>query len=211
MEIELKYDMTREISISDLIIAIEKIVGLKCDNKGQELMTAYYFDTTKYDLIKAGYAVRIRKESNQWIGTVKTSGKSENGLHKRDEHNCIIAEKLMDFSHINIELLKDIEVYSALKEIAKKKKLVQLFKSEIKRDKIIAEYKSTKIEIVFDRGAVISGQDESLINEIELELLSGNEKDLIELGSKLARLLALKPSDISKFGRGLNLVGYDEK
>jgi triphosphatase len=63
------------------------------------------------------------------------------------------------------------------------------------------------MEISLDRGKIIAGGGEDPVCELEIELYSGSQDDLKELGEALAGEYGLKPEERSKFARGLRLLG----
>ena len=61
-------------------------------------------------------------------------------------------------------------------------------------------------ELSVDKGEVRVGEKSAPILELEIELFSGEEADMIALGNSLAEKYGLEASNISKFKRGLDLM-----
>ena len=50
-------------------------------------MSAIYFDTRDSILARSGMSLRIRREGEHSVLSIKNKGITENGLHRRDENN----------------------------------------------------------------------------------------------------------------------------
>ena len=67
------------------------------------------------------------------------------------------------------------------------------------------------IELAFDQGEIFTAlgdkttEKKLFINEIELELVSGDEQALFELSKKLITIIPMQPSNLSKAARGYSL------
>ncbi|MBR1990141.1 MAG: inorganic triphosphatase, partial [Firmicutes bacterium] len=62
-------------------------------------------------------------------------------------------------------------------------------------------------ELSVDKGEVRAGEKSAPILELEIELFSGEEADMAVIGETLAEKYGLQASNISKFKRGLDLIG----
>ena len=56
------------------------------DNRRSKL-SAIYFDTRDSILVCSGMSLRIRREGEHSVLSIKNKGITENGLHRRDENN----------------------------------------------------------------------------------------------------------------------------
>src|SRR5262245_58923527 len=50
-----------------------------------EQLKAVYYDTPHLDLSRQGAALRVRREGDRWIQTLKWAGEAVSGLHRRNE------------------------------------------------------------------------------------------------------------------------------
>lgn len=64
--------------------------------------------------------------------------------------------------------------------------------------------------VSLDIGTILTDTATAPITELEIELYSGDEDDMISLGRELASKYNLIPENKSKFQRGLELLGVIE-
>jgi inorganic triphosphatase YgiF len=164
-----------------------------------------YFDTPALDLKQRRMAVRERLADEQWLLTVKTAGKSENGLSRRQEWEAPTAPGALDFA----TLIDNADLATSL--MALRAELKPLFRTDFERHSWVLTHDSASIEVALDQGHItVPGTTLSEgILELELELLSGSEAALHALADALRHAhsgaIALTPSDASKAQRGLAL------
>jgi len=172
--------------------------------KAQHLLNTY-FDTPALDLKQRRMAVRERLAGDQWLLTVKTAGKSENGLSRRQEWEAPTTPGALDFA----ALVDDAELAASL--MALRAELKPLFRTDFERHSWVVSYAEARVEVALDSGHVtVPGTAlNEVILELELELLSGPESALHALANALRQsprgAVALTPSDASKAQRGLAL------
>ena len=205
MEIELKY-LVDDPSKFDQIFADEIITTIK-DQKEEEIipMHAVYYDTPDRRLLDRMYAVRIRKEGELFIGTLKWGGTSVNGLHRREEINIPIpAEELAN--GLDFRLFEPSDQYEVLRELIGDQKLEPLVEMKFDRRQIRLDSGASISMFSADEGVIRGKGKEVPISEIEIELFSGEEADIVALGEKICAKYDLKPGESSKFARGLALL-----
>ena len=61
-------------------------------------------------------------------------------------------------------------------------------------------------ELSIDVGKIICGENTAPISEMEIELYSGDEEDMIALGQRISAKYDLLAEDRSKYKRGLDLI-----
>ena len=172
--------------------------------KVQRLLNTY-FDTPALDLKQRRMAVRERLAGDQWLLTVKTAGKSENGLSRRQEWEGPTTPGALDFA----ALVDDPELAHLLMGL--RSNLKPLFRTDFERHSWVLSYAGASIEVALDHGHItVPGTDLSeVILELELELLSGPDTALHVLAEALRQTtqgtIALTPSDTSKAQRGMAL------
>lgn len=200
-ETEIKLRVSRE-----TLAALRDHPLLKKRNKSgwerRELFNQYY-DTPSRDLAQAKVALRLRRDGEQIIQTLKTRGQSVAGLSERNEWDWYLSKAKLD-----LKKLDDSCWPASLAELDKKQ-LLPLFTTDFIRDKAEIAWgrgkARTVIEAALDLGKVIAGEGEEEICELELELRQGEPAALLELACELAADLALMPCDISKAERGYRL------
>lgn len=200
-ETEIKLRVSRE-----TLAALREHPLLKKRNKsGWERLELFnqYFDTPERDLANAKVALRLRRDGDAIIQTLKTRGQSVAGLSERNEYNWDLAKAKLDIKKLDGECwpeqLADLD----------KKTIKPLFTTDFVREKAEIAWGRGKtkvvIEAALDLGNVIVGKQKEEICELELELREGEPAALLELAAELAQTLALMPCDISKAERGYRL------
>ncbi|MEQ7921883.1 CYTH domain-containing protein [Xanthomonas sp. WHRI 1810A] len=200
-ETEIKLRVSRE-----TLIALRDHPLLKKRNKsGWERLELFnqYFDTPERELAHAKVALRLRRDGDAVIQTLKTRGQSIAGLSERNEYNWDLAKAKLDLKKLDGECwpeqLADLD----------KKTIKPVFTTDFVREKAEIAWGRGKtkvvIEAALDLGKVIVGKQEEEICELELELREGDPAALLELAAELAEKLALMPCDISKAERGYRL------
>lgn len=199
-EIELKY----KVPVSKKIEILKLLENLQGKEICQQAMKATYMDTHNNDLLKNKIALRIRNEGDKTYATVKTKGVYHDGLYSRKEWNVEILEN-RDISiseiFINTEIGKDF------KEILEGKALEEKIITEFTRTKTIIHLADCTLEVAFDQGIIHTKKGSEDLCELEIELLEGNQSHLTTFGNNLAEQFQLAPEGMSKYARGLKLLG----
>jgi len=204
-ETEIKLRVSRE-----TLAALREHPLLKKRNKSgwqqHELFNQYY-DTPERELAQAKVALRLRRDGDQFIQTLKSRGRSVAGLSERNEW-----EWTLDKAKLDLKKLADDCWPASLAELDKKT-LKPIFTTDFVREKAEIAWGRGKakvvIEAALDLGKVEVGKQAEEICELELELRQGEPEALLELATELAADLALMPCDISKAERGYRLYDAD--
>ena len=200
-ETEIKLRVSRE-----TLAALREHPLLKKRNKSgweRRELTNQYFDTPERDLAKAKVALRLRRDGDAVIQTLKTRGQSVAGLSERNEYDWQLDKPKLDLKKLDgdcwPEELADLD----------KKTLKPIFTTDFVRERAEIAWGRGKakvvIEAALDLGQVVAGKQKEEICELELELREGEPAALLELAAELAEKLALMPCDISKAERGYRL------
>lgn len=204
-EIELKYQVL-DTNKKNTNIA-EKISVLLSDQnmtfeENQNHLANQYFDNNELDLRKMDFGLRIRTTNNQYEQTIKTAGIVKNGLHQRPEYNIDIPKNKLDLLLFPHKIWpKNLNIAALMKS------LKVIFSTDFHRHSWLISHNGSVIELALDTGKISTSLSDStqIINEIEIELVSGNEKELFVIAKKLMNIVAMKPSDLSKAKRGYEL------
>ena len=204
-ETEIKLRASRE-----TLAALRDHPLLKKRNKSgwqrHELFNQYY-DTPERELAQAKVALRLRRDGDQFIQTLKSRGQSVAGLSERNEWDWYL-----DKAKLDPKKLTDDCWPATLAELDKKT-LKPIFTTDFVREKAEIAWGRGKarvvIEAALDLGQVVAGKQSEDICELELELRQGEPEALLELAAELAADLALMPCDISKAERGYRLYDAD--
>ncbi len=146
--------------------------------------------------------MRIRQIDDQFIQTVKSSGKAVGGLHQRNEDEVEIESEQLDITRITEPYLQ-ILVEEAFEEGGE---FHPCFNTNFYRSTCVVAFSDgTKIEIALDKG-IISADNASIdICEVELELIEGSAEYIFAIGRYLIKELDLTLYNASKASRGYSL------
>lgn len=170
-----------------------------------------YFDTPDVGLRKRGLALRIRRDGERWLQTLKASSTSTGIVPVRGEWEVPLNEGP---SKPTLDLEKfDITPLRALSRTGfATSGLAPVFRTRITRHRGMVNHGPSEIEVAFDRGelrARFEGRRRrQSVAEIELELKSGRAEDLLAFASTLINLkhVTLIPAMRSKAERGYALA-----
>lgn len=156
-----------------------------------------YYDTPTATLQARKIALRLRRQDDVWLQTVKCASDNSGGLSQRPEWETPYRGSF-DFSPI-----EDVTIQTLLTEHGAT--LVPILQTDFNR--LCWDYHAGEahIELMLDRGHITAGERATAICELELELIHGSADDLFALALQLAREFALFPSPLSKAARGARL------
>jgi len=89
VEIEAKYAIS-DPAVFDALLELRALGEYGLRPTGERHVVDHYLETADRDLLRGGYACRLREgEANgQWLLTVKGLGGADGALHQREEHEC---------------------------------------------------------------------------------------------------------------------------
>lgn len=168
-----------------------------------ELFNQYY-DTPELALDRAGFALRLRRDGDCIIQTLKGRGSSRAGLSVRQEWDWYLAQAELSLEHLREpglpRVLADLDLST----------LQPLFRTDFQRQKgcLCWHYRGepVELELALDVGEAVSPARRSPIRELELELRQGPEAAVREFALQLAQDLAMLPCDSAKAERGYRLL-----
>ncbi|GJE29240.1 CYTH and CHAD domain-containing protein [Methylobacterium organophilum] len=164
------------------------------------LLSATYFDTPARDLRAAGLSLRVRREGERILQTVKGASAST-GLFDRPEWEREIAGNAPDPA-----AYADTPVAAVLAK-ADDATLAPLFVTAIERTARTVPYGAATIAMTLDLGRIESELGDAPVCELELELKQGQPADLFALAQALAETVPLRLGVLSKGERGDALIG----
>ena len=204
MEIELKYLLTEDIA-KDRIFADHHLLEIKDPDSEETIpMRAIYLDTEDGSLRQKEMAFRVRLEDERRVATMKWGGSAEGGLHARGELNVPVDKAFVQDP--SIEVFRGSEIYEEIAEAVGDKKLVPVMEMEFTRRQMRVDTGRSISVVSLDDGVIRTAKGEEPIAELEVELYSGDQEDMMRLGEELAAKYNLVPSDHSKFQKGLMLL-----
>ncbi len=173
--------------------ALEDLLG-GCSSR-QWLETVYY-DTPDQLLRRQRVALRVRREGERWIQTLKGGGGVKGGLHTRDEWNWEIPSRELQLSCFREAGWGDGLSFEALTPV---------FSTVFERRVWWLRQPGTAIEVALDEGEVCFGDHRVPFIEVELELKEGCAAALFELAEHFATRVPCWPGFVSKAARGYGL------
>lgn len=201
MEIELKYRIPGE-EIAERIWDDSLFSDMEEEESREEIeLSAVYYDTKELDLAKNEIAYRVRKEGDRQIATLKWKGRSEDGLHVREELTVQVPDNRPD-----IGVFLESDIGADLEQLLEGKELEELMHSEIRRRRFRIDTGEGIFEFSVDQGAIYAAGKKTDIQEVEIELFSGETEELMEIGRKLQEMYGLEAEDTSKYAKGIDLL-----
>lgn len=187
-EIEVKLELSPEV--------VKRLTRADLLGKPEILkQTSTYFDTEDRRLFSSGFTIRIRRTGEARIQTVKATGQSAS-LFARSEWETPVDGEAPVLDHSN----------PLVNEFGSDLELAPMFDVEVERRVWIVEESGSKIEVALDQGMVVSGERNTDVRELELELKDGKPRDLFVLVRKIEALAPVGLGVQSKAERGFSLI-----
>lgn len=201
MEIELKYRIPGE-EIAERIWEDSLFSEIEEEDSREEIdLRAVYYDTPELDLAKNEIAYRVRREGERLIATLKWKGKSDEGLHVREELTVPVAESAPDLS-----VFMESDIGEELERLVADKELTELMSTDIRRRRFRIDTGTALFEISVDQGSVSTIYGTEEISEVEVELFSGETEELLPIGKRLEEVYGLEAENTSKYGKGMEMI-----
>jgi triphosphatase len=161
-------------------------------SRRKDEVVSVYLDTKDRVFHRHGLSYRLRRKGKQLLQTIKGPYR---GVLDRSEQETPFSDAANGHPDSADALMRrlDRNVPTALKPI---------FKTRIERE----TYQIGGVEVCLDRGKVIAGRRSSRIVEIELELKSGDRRELFGLARQISAIVPAEVSVKSKSDRGYDLV-----
>ena len=164
----------------------EKIAKIRRSHWWRELepvrrqsLHSIYFDTDDQQLRDCDVSLRTRTDGNAIVQTVKMlNGGSDSVL--RREWETLVPDPIPDPS-----LVIDPVLPQGFRKLTSAD-LQPVFNVNVKRETRRLTSDRAKIDVSFDNGAVIAGQERAPVHEIELELVAGELKDLFAEAQRIS-------------------------
>lgn len=159
---------------------------------------AIYFDTPAQDLRKAGYCLRVRREGNAYVQTVKAEGAASAGLFVRPEWERPVVDNVPVVDrHDPLATLLGVEALDALEPA---------FTTDVTRHSRVLRQGGNIVHCALDTGLVRAGEREGALGELELELETGDPAVLFTMARRLNEAAPLRLGLLSKSERGYRLL-----
>ncbi|WP_034295063.1 CYTH and CHAD domain-containing protein [Herbaspirillum sp. RV1423] len=203
MEIELK-----------LLIAPEDVGAFRrhrllkefsCGKPVSQQLVSTYFDTPDLYLKQHQAALRVRKLGRSWIQTLKGGGRVDAGLHQRHEWECAVKGRQVELASL-LPLVDEPAARLLLEAPGLAARLQEVFTTSFRRTAWMLRLpRGAEVELALDQGFVDSGERQTVISEIELELKSGEPGELFDFALALQEDIPVIGCNASKAECGFAL------
>ena len=174
-------------------------------------LRARYFDTPDGRLAAAQLALRLRREGDRWVQTLKGRG---DGLMHRLEDEVPRAAADGDPPPLDLSLHAGTHAARALAEtLAGAAPPEVRYGTEIRRIRRVLRHAGAQVEVALDMGDIVAGasgggggerggaEARIALCEVEFELVSGPEQGLLDLAASWARRFGLLVDPATKSER----------
>ncbi|WP_416759197.1 inorganic triphosphatase [Roseateles sp. So40a] len=173
------------------------VAGSGASTATQERLQAAYFDTPDRDLARAGFALRLRREGEVWVQTLK--GAAPDGM-TRLEHNVPLGADTPTLDVTRHATHPAGLALQTLLDTLPADALQALFRTDITRLSRAMETPFGVVELALDHGALLAGDGDASrstpVAELEIELKDGEPRAVLEVAREWA---------IQHFGLSLEL------
>ncbi len=171
---------------------------------GRVDLQARYFDTPDGRLAAAQLALRLRREGEVWVQTLKGRG---DGLMQRLEDEVPRDAEDGDPPPLDIGLHRGTAAGQALlAALAGGAPPQVVYGTQIQRLKRVLRHRGARIELALDVGDIVAGEARTPVCELEFELLSGPVGALLDLAGRWSARFDLVLDPATKSERAQWLV-----
>ena len=190
-EIELKLDLARED-----VETLRRASRLASAPSSKQHLQSIYFDTPGGKLRKAGFTLRVRREGETFLQTIKSTGGGA-GLFDRDEWNVPV-----DGLELDLDAALSTPLESVLTPTTRAK-LQARATIDVDRTSWSVQCGEAVVDVTLDEGVISAGDSSEDISELELELKHGSRKALFRLCDQMLDAAPLRLGVLSKADRAL--------
>jgi inorganic triphosphatase YgiF len=161
--------------------------GLSSAEPPLRLLTSTYFDTPGHLLRKAGIALRVRRDGNRILQTVKARASMHGGVSR-----AMGVESELDGAEPDLAAIADEYLRNRIAGPAAGKPLAPVFETVVRRAEAeVHDGNGTSAMLAVDDATIIAGSARASFRELEIELLSGPVSGLFGIARIL--LPAVRP------------------
>lgn len=163
-------------------------------------LKSVYYDTPDFALRAHDLVLRVRQTGQRYVQTVKTRPVAGNGVMNRGEWEAKLSGPAPDLARIAAADMRE-----TLDDAAGK--LAPVFTTLIRRTtRRIERGNEASVEVVVDRGELVSQRGSEAVYEIELELKQGRPAALFDFALALNEVAPVHLETRSKSDRGYALL-----
>ncbi|MFH0726149.1 MAG: CYTH domain-containing protein [Pseudomonadota bacterium] len=209
-EIEIK--LTIDAAQLDRILAHPLVVRYSGGTRLHLELFNTYYDTPALELYHHRMALRVRREGDRFVQTVKTRGESRNGLSRRGEWEWPLPDEVLQPGLVPRELWPPgmEERLQGITPVFTTDFNRTLCRVTLPENLFSPGQPAACLELALDRGRVSAirpkGPSSEAISEIEMELIYGEIVTLQAFSLSVSDGLPVFPCDVSKAERGYRLL-----
>ena len=156
-------------------------------------ITDRYFDTADGALAAAGFGARLRRLGRRNLVTVKSDLEVVGGLHRREELEAPATRAL------DPRAWPESEARSRVIEVCGSRRLIERFRVKQERHELAASVAGAVVLASLDQASVfVAGRAAGTLQQLEVELRSGDEAALRTLGEEIGAAGIGQPESRSK-------------
>jgi inorganic triphosphatase YgiF len=163
-----------------------------------DTQVSVYFDTDKQKLRRHGLMLRVRRNGQNYVQTIKATANAD--IFARDEWESEIEGKQPDLSLAHGTALGPLLTRKL------RRRLKPSFETRVRRTIYPLARNGYEIALTLDRGTIDTGDASMPLCEIELELERGDGADLFDIARQITRALPAQLDLRSKADRGYSLL-----
>lgn len=205
MEVELK--LLVDSKYKDALLRHPLLSSQGASKPHEQNRSDTYFDTPDLQLRNSNVGLRVRRVNNSWIQNIKSGSSAQGGLHSRQEWESPVAGPAPELARLR-HLIDDKKVRrNVLGAPALQRRLAPVFTTNIKR--VVWDLQlqdGSRIECALDHGKIEHGGKNVPISELELELKSGDPRQLFDLALGLQQDIPMHIGNRSKADQGYSLL-----
>lgn len=210
MEIEMKFKIPDKACADQIWEDPYLSEAADAESRETVYMKSAYFDTEDAVLSQNDIAFRVRMEGNRVVASLKWNGTIEKGLHIRGEINVPVDDPICFIQPLP-DIFKESETGREVMALVGDRALRSLLEINFLRRRLRVDTGRSIMEVAVDTGEILTDYGTEPVCELEIELFSGENEDVIALGTVLAEKHGLTPMDETKYSRGLKLIRDDAK
>ncbi|MCT6698869.1 inorganic triphosphatase [Rheinheimera sp. 4Y26] len=204
IEVELKLWLTEAMSPS-LLSRIQQSwqqLAVKVELAEPAQLLNAYFETPDQWFRRHDSGLRSRLKKGRFEQTIKLAGQQQGAAHIRPEYNVPCDSVVPKLSAFPLQIWPEGTDVDVLQQ-----QLQEMFRTDfIRHSALLTLADGTVLEAVLDQGEVVAGNSSQPILEMELELVSGDARQLFQLARLLCQQLPLTLGFQSKAERGYLLA-----
>jgi triphosphatase len=185
-------------SVAESVLTIPVLKRNRAGKPKSRRLVSTYYDTPEKALARRGVSLRVRRENDKRIQTVKTTGDA-GVANSRGEWEWPVESDKPDLG-----LLKDAPIAKLFADVSEDR-LEPVVVTDVVRTTQNLEVDGDLVEAALDLGSIVAGRVKQDIRELELELRQGTPASLYRLALELNSAVPFDIEVESKAARGFRL------